>query len=294
VAEKWLQYYWPLIESKVFMPQISAEAPDSDNWIKFRRSLGALISLYVRAGGFSGFRIERNKGALSADKQKLLKQVMSDIASAIVTGPVKYAGGALVTGRVFDYDLATKSVLIPNDLWIELSHLGYWVSQAVILQWAEKTTSLGKGIDVASVVGLLLDKEDIRSTAEARRIFSKLPNLECVWTGVSLKDNFEVDHVIPFDLWHNNDSWNLLPASRTANSKKSNKLPSAELLKNRKERIIGIWEILNNLEDNKFKKEAETLLFLPDNNWQNLLFGQLSAAIEMTALQRGVERFSVK
>jgi hypothetical protein len=79
---------------------------------------------------------------------------MSEIASAIVTGPVKYAGGALVTGRVFEYGSATKSILIPNDLWIELSHLGYWVSQAVILQWAEKTTSLGKGIDVASVVGL--------------------------------------------------------------------------------------------------------------------------------------------
>jgi hypothetical protein len=229
---------------------------------------------------------------LSADKQKLLKQVMSDIASAIVTGPVKYAGGALVTGRVFDYDLATKSVLIPNDLWIELSHLGYWVSQAVILQWAEKTASLGKGIDVGSVVGLLLDKEDIRSTAEARRIFSKRPNLECVWTGVNLKDNFEVDHVIPFDLWHNNDSWNLLPASKTANGKKSNKLPSSELLKRRKDSIVGYWEMIKNYEDEKFKKESETLLILPERNWQNLLFGQMSAAIEMTALQRGIRRWN--
>ncbi len=292
VAEKWLQYYWPLVESKEFMPQISAEAPDADNWIKFRRSLGMLIGLYTNAGGYSGFRIERNKGALSADKQKLLKMVMSEIASAIVTGPVKYAGGALITGRVFDYDAASKSILIPNDLWIELSHLGYWVSQAVILQWAEKTTGLGKGIDVASVVGLLLDKEDIRSTAEARRIFSSLPSLECVWTGVSLKDNFEVDHVIPFDLWHNNDAWNLLPSSNSANGKKSNKLPSSELLKRRKENIIYFWEILKNLESDKFKKEAETLLVLPETNWQNLLFGQVSAAIEMTALQRGVRRWS--
>jgi hypothetical protein len=292
VAEKWLQYYWPLIESKVFMPQISAEAPDADNWIKFRRSLSLLIGLYAKAGGYSGFRIERNKGALSADKQKLLKMVMSEIASAIVTGPVKYAGGALITGRVFDYDSATKSILIPNDLWIELSHLGYWVSQAVILQWAEKTTSLGKGIDVASVVGLLLDKEDIRSTAEARRIFSSLPSLECVWTGVSLKDNFEVDHVIPFDLWHNNDAWNLLPASRVANNKKSNKLPSSELLKCRRDSIVSYWEKLREFETIKFNKEAETLLLLPQSNWQLALFSQLSVAIEMTALQRGVDRWN--
>jgi hypothetical protein len=293
VAEKWLQYYWPLIESKVFMPQISAEAPDANNWIKFRRSLSMLISLYAKAGGYSGFRIERNKGALSAYKQKLLKMVMSEIASAIVTGPVKYAGGALITGRVFDYESTTKSILIPNDLWIELSHLGYWVSQAVILQWAEKTTSLGKGIDVASVVGLLLDKEDIRSTAEARRIFSSLPSLECVWTGANLKESFEVDHVIPFDLWHNNDSWNLLPITRAANSKKSNKLPSSELLKKRKDIIVGYWETVKSLEVVRFTKEAETLLILPDNNWQNLLFDHLTASIEMTAHQRGVPRYSV-
>jgi hypothetical protein len=152
---------------------------------------------------------------------------------------------------------------------------------------------LGKGIDVGSVVGLLLDKEDIRSTTEARRIFSKLTNLECVWTGVSLKDNFEVDHVIPFDLWHNNDSWNLLPASRVANSKKSNKLPSTDLLTKRKDAIIDCWETINDFEAAKFKKEAETLLVLTDNNWQNSLFSQMSVAIEMTALQRCIARYDV-
>lgn len=292
VAEKWLQYYWPLIESKVFMPQISAEAPDADNWIKFRRSLSMLIGLYAKAGGYSGFRIERNKGALSADKQKLLKIVMSEITSAIVTGPLKYAGGALVTGRVFDYDSATKSVLIPNDLWIELSHLGYWVSQAVILQWAEKTASLSKGIDVASVVGLLLDKEDVRSTDAARKFFLNFESLECVWSGKTLKGKFEVDHVIPFDLWRNNDSWNLLPASKAANISKSNKLPATELLIKRKDFILGYWEVLYQLENAKFKKEAETLVVLPESNWQNALFGQMSAAIEMTALQRGVNRWA--
>jgi hypothetical protein len=140
--------------------------------------------------------------------------------------------------------------------------------------------------------GLLLDKEDIRSTTEARRIFSKLPNLECVWTGVSLKDNFEVDHVIPFDLWHNNDAWNLLPSSKTANNKKSNKLPSMELLNKRKEKVICYWELLRNFETEKFNKEAETLLILPQNNWQNSLFGHLTVAIEMTALQRGVDRWN--
>ena len=68
-------------------------------------------------------------------------------------------------------------------------------------------------------------------------------------------------------------------------------LPSSGLLKSRKENIVAYWEILNNLETAKFNKEAETLLLLPANNWQNYLFGQMSTAIEMTALQRGINRW---
>ncbi|CAN1541450.1 HNH nuclease [Burkholderiaceae bacterium] len=159
------------------------------------------------------------------------------------------------------------------------------------MQWAEKTTKLGEGIDVASVINLLLDKEDERSTVEARKIYSNLQDLECVWTSASLKSGFDVDHVIPFDLWHNNDSWNLLPASKKANGSKSNKLPSTEILKARKDAVIGYWEILRSLSPSRFDKEAETLLPLQESNWQSQLYGQMCNAIEVTALQRGVGRW---
>jgi hypothetical protein len=65
-----------------------------------------------------------------------------------------------------------------------------------------------------------------------------------------------------------------------------------ELLRKRKDFILGYWEVLYQLENAKFKKEAETLVVLPESNWQNALFGQMSAAIEMTALQRGVNRWA--
>jgi SAM-dependent methyltransferase len=291
VCEKWLQYYWPLLESEKFIPQISGEQKGSSKPIKFRTNLGTLIDQYRALGGYSAFRIDRNKGTLSGAIQKILKAVMSDIEQAIVKGPVVYSGGALITGRVFDYDSKVKQIIIPKDLWIELSHLGYWVSQAVILQWAEKTKKLGDSIDVAIVINLLLDKEDARTTAEARKIFSGHPNLECVWTGVSLKSEFDVDHVIPFDLWHNNDSWNLLPASKKANGSKSNKLPSTEILKNRKDAVVGCWEILRSWSPARFDKEAETLMPLKVGNWQSQLYGQMCNAIEVTALQRGVGRW---
>ena len=267
VAEKWLQYYWPLIESHTFIPQLNGELPDKGRPIKFRKSLQMLVQRYTKAGGYSGFRLERNKGLLSPETQKIVRAVMADIEDAIIKGPVVFAGGALITGRVFGYDAKARVILISNDLWMELSHLGYWVSQAVILQWAEKTAKLGEALEVATVVNLLLDKEDERSTLDARKVFSSLDRLECVWTGVSLRDNFHVDHVIPFDLWHNNDVWNLLPASKTANSKKSNKLPSTEILLTRKDCVIYYWELLRDRNSERFDREAETLLVMPSTNW---------------------------
>jgi hypothetical protein len=218
---------------------------------------------------------------------------MADIEHAIIKGPVVFAGGALITGRVFDYDTENRMILVPSDLWIELSHLGFWVSQAVILQWAEKTAKLGDGIEVGSVVSLLLVKEDERTTIDARKLFSGLDRLECVWTGATLREDFDVDHVIPFDLWRNNDIWNLLPSSKTANSKKSNKLPTAEILRSRKDCIVGYWELMRSKNSQRFDKEAETLLVLPGCNWQNALYGQMCNAIEVTALQRGVGRWPV-
>ncbi len=45
----------------------------------------------------TGFAIERNKGLLAPDTQKLLRTLMADIEDAIVIGFVMFAGGALDT-----------------------------------------------------------------------------------------------------------------------------------------------------------------------------------------------------
>ncbi len=292
VAEKWLQYYWPIIESRTFIPQLNGERSNSGKPIKFRKRLQELVESYSNSGGYSAFKVERNKGTLTKTTTNLLRVLMSEINDAIVKGPVTYAGGALITGRVFGYDSQSRQILIPQDFWIELSHLGYWVSQAVILQWAEKSTKLGEGIELATVVSLLLEKEDQHHTLEARRLFGRIEKLECVWTGTKLREDFHIDHVIPFDLWRNNDVWNLMPASKTANIKKSNKLPSAEILHRRKDCIISYWEQFRKQNRQRFDKEAETLLRVPATNWQHALYSQLCNAIEVTALQRGVGRWT--
>ena len=141
---------------------MNGEAPASGKQITFRKRLSQLVTLYSTCGGYSAFKIERNKGLLPSNTQRLLSGVMTDITKAIVQGPVEFSGGALKTGYVFSFDARTRQILIPSDLWIEFSHLGYWIGQAVILQWAEKASRLGENIEVADVVRLLLERDDER------------------------------------------------------------------------------------------------------------------------------------
>jgi hypothetical protein len=56
--------------------------------------------------------------------------------------------------------------------------------------------------------------------------------------------------------------------------------------------VVAYWEVWRDHNPQRFDKEAETLLALPKANWQNELYGQMCNAIEVTALQRGVGRWS--
>ncbi|NDE18682.1 hypothetical protein EBZ80_27645 [bacterium] len=76
VAEKWLKYYWPLVESTTFIPQMNGEAPNSGKQITFRKRLSQLVAIYRASGGYIAFRIERNKGQLPGDIRRLLGGVM--------------------------------------------------------------------------------------------------------------------------------------------------------------------------------------------------------------------------
>ena len=106
---------------------------------------------------------------------------------------------------------------------------------------------------------------------------------------------FAVDHVIPFALWGCNDLWNLMPVTAAANSQKSDKLPAGELLRARKGRVVGYWSLLRDGAPEAFDREAERLLgrrLAGPIAWADELFGRVREAVEVTALQRGVARWS--
>jgi hypothetical protein len=101
--------------------------------------------------------------------------------------------------------------------------------------------------------------------------------------------------MIPFSLWGSNDLWNLLPVDPRVNNNKSDKLPTTILLKARRTSIFEAWHALRDNVPIPFDRQAIHLLGEPigtGTGWEDRLFARVREAVEITALQRGIERWS--
>ena len=107
--------------------------------------------------------------------------------------------------------------------------------------------------------------EGRRDTTVVRKLVEEqlsAGSVECVWTARNLaRTRYDIDHCFPWSRWNNNDLWNLLPASHTANAAKSEKLPADSLLKQARPRVIEWWEhAIIGTEREQFFSEAEAAL----------------------------------
>jgi SAM-dependent methyltransferase len=302
IARRWLLYYWPIFASHRFVPQSQAEgAGNSQQPVAFRPAMTELMQPFAGQGdhgGLTAWHLAWSSGKLSAATVSLELAALRAIASAIRSGPVTYSGGALAGGRVFDYDARLKGVIMSADIWRELCLLGHWIVDAVVVRWAALTQRFAQrqGIRSGDVLPLLLARpEPKRATDMAKAVYLKAGVGHCAWSGRALSERrFDVDHVIPFSLWGNNDLWNLLPAHPEVNAQKSDMLPSRGLLSDREEVITENWSLLRDAMPTAFALQASNLLgsTMPvSGRWQQGLYARLREAVEVTALQRGVGRW---
>lgn len=301
IAERWLVYFWPLLASETLIPQSLEEGAGSTKQLAFRAPLRALISQFAGQGehhGLSAWYSMWTAGRLPSDIAQLQRTALTAIRDAIRNGPVRYSGGSLETGNVFGYDTRSRSVVMHADLWRELTLMGHWIVDAVTLRWAALTERFGRrqSISAGDVLPLLLARPaPERTTALAREIYSNARIDRCTWSDRQIGQRFVVDHVIPFALWGNNDLWNLLPVDARVNGQKSDKLPTAELISSRRAAIVHNWQVLRDAAPMAFDQQAGHLLGRPIGGplrWEDDLFGCLREAVELTALQRGVERWA--
>lgn len=293
VARKWIEYYWPLCESPAFIPQIQSAKPRGKHHIAFRSLLTHLIAGFARQGGLSAYAVQLRRNGLPLNLSKMHGRLLSKVKATIKSGPVTHAGGVGTASTVFGYDKEHKALTMDGDMWRELAVMGSWIRDATILRWAELSAHFSNGrIKPSQIVDLLLvDPIPERDVADARSVYEGVPDKRCVWTDKALHARFDVDHAIPYVFWRNNDLWNLLPAASAVNNQKRDMLPARELVARRKDCIVHYWTVLRDIHRVRFEAEATRLTGTISANWKNQLFSGFAEAVEVTAVQRGVERW---
>ena len=296
VVRKWIEYYWPIVSAERFIPQIRGEHDEFEKQIAFRSALQELAEYYREIGGLAQFVFDRDNGRIDKQIGQLLKSVRSKIRTAVINGPVYYSGGGGSSEKPFNYDKDTKTIVFHADIWRELVLLGHWIGDSISMRWAQLTVELSRDmLKMHDIIHLFLNPVfPERNVNAARKVYSEVQHLECVWSGKALTRNFDVDHAIPYSLRHDNSLWNLLPAHPNANNHKRDKLPTQNVIIKNKDKLIYYWELLNNELAAVFLSDFTRFTGrrkMSESNWQLLLYWSFSEAVETTASRRGIERW---
>lgn len=324
IVEKWVESYWKLIESDIFIPQRNGEE-NSEKKLAFRKVMEDTIVTYSKknkTNAYYSFYNDFQNGIVNTEgAYNTVRDLVNTLINTIISGPVKYSGSSFDDQKFFivgngaksfpkkNLSINPKSIIdscttigIKQNAYYELYRYGSWIEDSITLRWARFTENLSKssGSNISSgyVVTLLSkDFEVKRDTQLSRKIYDKYMNengeLRSVWSSKQIS-TYEVDHVLPYSIYLNNDLWNLLPASRQENNTKSDKLVSSELLNKQKNQIITYWEYIKENANDRFEHEVYSSFNLDplSEDWKDKLILAISEQLEITSSIRGLKRWS--
>ena len=226
------------------------------------------------------------------EEAKALQKLFSHTISTIKAGPVTFIYQGAKDNKLFEIlppaqrRKSLSSLVIDSDF---LASFGYftldeslwecfriyhsWIEPLVVNQWVmemqrfetnrERNISLQTYHDCLVWIDHNHDTRDVRKRVEQLR--KEHTEIVSVWSGTVLKQDYHVDHCLPFTYWPNNDKWNLLPTTTNENLKKSDKVPTAEKLHKSKQRILDWWQLAwDHSELSKQRFFSEAALSLPN------------------------------
>jgi hypothetical protein len=318
---KWIIYYYPIIEAE--LPQKSGDDVYGKS-LAFRALFKEITGFYADKNGLSAFHNDFMKGRIDNQIVDKVFQLCKVIQKTITTMPMKYIGYSIFKDhyKIFKPIKTNKQIskpkaldlqfllenfgefTIPFDYYLAFEYLGSFItgSNAILLAWAEFTHDKSKGtIPINTALEEILKSPVIKrevtiSNSAFRNLRAEQGGLECVWSGKTITTDLNIEHMIPFAIWKNNDLWNLLPATATANSKKNDKIPSEKLLNTRKECIIGYWQYIYKQNIKVFERELRISLLnqkiIQLSNWENIAFDTFKEKCKYLIDIRGFEEWN--
>ena len=317
LIEKWILYYYPILESSIYIPQINGENAN----LAFANQLRKIIESYAQKGGFSAFYNDMKNKGIPNNLQGYFFDLSKKLKDTITKMPMKHIGRSINNDyySIFNYDSIKSnrnsncvdveflinnfgSFSIPIDYYEAFQILGSFIvgQESILFKWAEfSVNASGKCLSIEKVVNEVL-KSPIteRDVEESKKIYRTILTNEgkvfCVWTGKEIT-KYDVDHMIPFSVWKNNDLWNLLPSQATTNNQKRDKIPSVELIEKRKDLILHYWELINQHQSQRFQKEIHIALMgnNPMTKWHENAIAQLKNNCNYLITNRGYEEWKM-
>lgn len=315
---KWIIYYYPIIEAE--LPQKSGDDVNGKS-LAFRALFKEITDFYANKNGLSAFHNDFIKDRIDKGIEEKVFELCKAIRTTIIDMPMRYIGHSIYkehykifqsikTGKrltkpenfglqylLENFDTFT----IPYDYYEAFEYIGSFItgSNAILLAWAEFTHEKSKRtIPITTALEEILkspiQKRDVKISDTAfKNLLAQQGYLECVWSGAKIIDDLNIEHIIPFAIWKNNDLWNLLPAAAKANSSKSAKIPVENLLNKRKDCIIGYWQYIYQEKTEVFEREMGISLLNQkinlQQNWENIAFNALKEKCKYLIDIRGFE-----
>ena len=315
LIEKWLMYYYPILQSQTSIPQINGETN-----LAFSNQLSKLILDYEARGGFSAFYNDLKNKGIPEDLQSDFFELAKKLRDTITKMPMKYIGRSITNDfySIFNYENQTikrKSTIdietlikefgtfsIPFEYYEAFKILGSFINgqDSILFKWAEFSVSAsGNSLSVHKVLNEVLKSPiSLRDIKESKKLYKdilqKEGNVYCVWTGRKVS-NYDIDHMIPFSVWKNNDLWNLLPSDSKINNQKRDKIPTPEVIERQKNLIIDYWGIIYEHQSKRFQKEIQVALLGNQSfdSWKSSGISQLQNSCNYLIENRGFEGWKI-
>lgn len=315
LIEKWLMYYYPILRSETNIPQINGKTQ-----LAFQTQFKKVIQAYELKGGFSAFYNDLKNKGIPHELRLEVFNLVKKLRDTITEMPMKYIGRSLSEEyySIFKYEntpmhlpiyLNVEYLIqhggtfsIPADYYQAFKDFGSFINgqNSILFKWAQfSVNASGQNLSIENVINeVLVSPITVRNIEESKKIYrdilSQQGKIYCVWTGDKVS-NYDIDHVIPFSVWKNNDLWNLLPARTTVNSKKRDRIPTPELIEKQKDLILNYWNIIQKSQNERFQREMQVALLgkRDFDNWQQTGLAQLQNSCQHLINNRGLEAWSI-